>query len=374
MADPHRRVDLLWAASMIAAIAVILAILVLLRGVGLPVLLAAAGAYVWNPAVRGLTKRGLSRGAAVAVIYVSGFLLIALGLTFLVPALVREGAKLPESLGRAVHIIEPYLAPFLGEELPRTMDEAVKELGALAVSNAPTAASLFGRVASIAGALVALLWVVLVPLLTFFFLRDYENIIAFCRELIPPGVRPRVLEHLHAVDRVLSGFVRGELIAGAILTSLYWLGWGICGLDLALAVAAIAGFGVMIPYVGPTVGFLLALTLSVTQMQSGWIVLEVAVVFAVVQALDASVISPRVVGERVGLPAVVVILAVLVFGSIFGFVGALTAVPITAILKVVAKVLLDRYRYSDTFAAAAGPVAVPAPPLPEASEKKTAGR
>jgi predicted PurR-regulated permease PerM len=256
------------------------------------------------------------------------------------------------------------------------MDEAVKELGSFAVSNAPTAASLFGRVASIAGALVALLWVVLVPLLTFFFLRDYENIVDFCRELIPPAVRPRVLEHLHAVDQVLSGFVRGELTAGAILTSLYWLGWGFCGLDLSLAVAAIAGFGVMIPYVGPTVGFLLALALSLTQMQSGWMVLEVAVVFAVVQALDATVISPRVIGGRVGLPAVVVILAVAVFGTIFGFVGALTAVPITAILRVVAKVLIERYRYSDAFAApaSAGPVAVAPPPPAEASEKKTAGR
>ncbi|RKG81296.1 AI-2E family transporter [Corallococcus terminator] len=354
-----RRVDLVWSGAMVGSLALVFALLSVFGGVAVPVLLALTGAYAFNPVVTLLEKRGLDRTLGTSLLFVAGTLLMVGAGLYLVPVFRDEAAKLPGFFSRASTQVVPQVESLLGMSLPELVSQRTAELGEkaseLVQSAGPTAARL---VASFAGNtarfVTTLLGLSVVPVLAFFFLQDYPRLMESIRDLLPRRSVALLSQRFREVDEVLSAFVQGQLAVGAILSVIYAVGLSVARIDLAIAIGLIAGFGNMVPYLGTGIGVVLALMGVLLSWQGPWQLAVVAATFVGGQMLEGFVITPRVVGEKVGLSAVAVILAVLAFGELFGFVGILLAVPASAILKVVLSVVIQRYRRTDLYKGGAG--------------------
>jgi predicted PurR-regulated permease PerM len=202
-------------------------------------------------------------------------------------------------------------------------------------------ASFAGNTARIVATLLGLL---VVPVLGFFFLQDYPQLVGRVKGLVPRRAVGLVSRRFAEVDEVLAAFVRGQLTVGAILSVLYSTGLGVARVDMAIVIGVLTGFGNMVPYLGTALGLLLAGLGLMLSWQGPWQLAVVAGTFLVGQLAEGLFITPRVVGDKVGLSSVSVIIAILAFGELFGFTGILLAVPTTAILKVVLQVVVARYQ------------------------------
>ncbi|RKH47677.1 AI-2E family transporter [Corallococcus sicarius] len=349
-----RRVDFVWSGLMVGSLALVFALLSVFGGVAVPVLLALTGAYAFNPLVTLLEKRGLDRTLGTSVLFFAGTLLMVGAGLYLVPVFRDEAAKLPGFFQRASTQVVPQVESLLGVSLPELVSQRTAELGEkaseLLQSAGPTAARL---VASFAGNTArfatTLLGLSVVPVLAFFFLQDYPRLMGSIQDLLPRRSAGLLTQRFREVDEVLSAFVQGQLTVGAILSVIYAVGLSLARIDLAIAIGLIAGFGNMVPYLGTGIGVVLALLGVLLSWQGPWQLAVVVTTFVVGQLLEGFVITPRVVGEKVGLAPVAVILAVLAFGELFGFVGIILAVPASAILKVVLSVVIQRYRRTDLY-------------------------
>jgi predicted PurR-regulated permease PerM len=192
-------------------------------------------------------------------------------------------------------------------------------------------------------------YVFLTPILIFYLLRDWRNIERKLGELVPGPYRARVLGFAGEYDRLLARYLRGQLLAAGIVGTLTWLGFLIAGFPYALLLGVVAGVFNIIPYMGLVASLVPALVIALFSASPLVALLKIAIVFAVVQVLDGSVIGPRVVGEAVGLHPVWVLLALAVSGYFFGFVGLLIAVPLAVLVKLVLQIALSRYRASGLF-------------------------
>jgi predicted PurR-regulated permease PerM len=188
-----------------------------------------------------------------------------------------------------------------------------------------------------------------VPVIAFFFLKDYPLLVKRARELLPRRTADLVSARFYEVDEVLSAFVRGQLTVGAILSVIYAVGFSAARIQMAVVIGLITGFGNMVPYLGTAMGILLSAFGLMLSWQGPWQILVVVGTFLSALLAEGLFITPRIVGNKVGLPPVAVIIAVLGFGELFGFVGILLAVPTSAILKVVLKVVIQRYRNTSIY-------------------------
>jgi len=344
-----RRIDLWWSAAMVGSLGLVFALLSVFGGVAVPVLLALSGAYIFNPMVTALEKRGLNRTWGTTLIFLGGTLLMVGAVLYLVPVFREEAAKLPDFFRRGSTQVVPQLEALLGRSLPDLVRQRTAELGQQAsdlIQRAgPAAASLLASFAGNTARLVAtLLGLSVVPVLAFFFLQDYPRLMGRLKDLLPRRAVGLVARRFAEVDEVLSAFVRGQLTVGAVLSLIYAAGLSAGRIDMAIVIGVIAGFGNMVPYLGTAVGILLSLVGLALSWQGPWQLAVVAGTFVIGQLLEGLVITPRIVGEKVGLAPVAVIIAILAFGELFGFVGILLAVPVAAILKVVLRVVVQRYR------------------------------
>ena len=344
-----RRIDLWWSAAMVGSLGLVFALLSVFGGVAVPVLLALSGAYIFNPMVTALEKRGLNRTWGTTLIFLGGTLLMVGAVLYLVPVFREEAAKLPDFFRRGSTQVVPQVEALLGRSLPDLVRQRTAELGQQAsdlIQRAgPAAASLLASFAGNTARLVAtLLGLSVVPVLAFFFLQDYPRLMGRLKDLLPRRAVGLVARRFAEVDEVLSAFVRGQLTVGAVLSLIYAAGLSAGRIDMAIVIGVIAGFGNMVPYLGTAVGILLSLVGLALSWQGPWQLAVVAGTFVIGQLLEGLVITPRIVGEKVGLAPVAVIIAILAFGELFGFVGILLAVPVAAILKVVLRVVVQRYR------------------------------
>lgn len=352
--EEARRIDLWWSVVMVGSLGLVFMLLSIFGGVAVPVLLALAGAYIFNPLVTALEKRGLDRTWGTTLVFVGGTLLAAGAMLYLVPVFRDEAAKLPDFFRQGSTQVVPHLEKMLGRSLPDLVRQRTAELGQqasdLVQSAGPAAARILASFAGNTARFVAtLLGLSVVPVLAFFFLQDYPRLTAMVRDLLPRRTVALVARRFAEVDEVLSAFVRGQLTVGAVLSAIYALGLSLAGIDMAIVIGVIAGFGNMVPYLGTGVGILLSLVGLMLSWQGPWQIAAVAGTFVVGQMLEGLVITPRIVGEKVGLSPVAVIIAILAFGELFGFVGILLAVPVAAILKVVLRVVVQRYRRTSLY-------------------------
>jgi predicted PurR-regulated permease PerM len=341
----------------------LLAVLVfwLLAPVLAPFVVAAVLAYVLNPLVLKLVR--VSGGRVphlLAVVLVEGVALLALlGIVLLlVPILVREWPLLQQQIPLLFDKLDASLKPWLaqmGISVSLDLTELKRQLAQYLSANredwwAPLMSSLkLGGSAALA--LVG--FVVLVPVALFYLLKDWSRLMQSTADLVPPAWRAVFDGFMGECDTVLGEYLRGQLLVMLCLAGYYALGLWLFGLELALPIGIFTGLAVFVPYLGFGVGLLLALLAGLLQLVPSQAVLMVAVVFGLGQLIESFVLTPRLVGERIGLHPLAVILSLMAFGQLLGFVGVLIALPASAVLLVALRRLRQRYLSSALYQARA---------------------
>jgi predicted PurR-regulated permease PerM len=323
----------------------------------MPFVVAAVLAYVLSPLVKGLLR--LSAGAlpvllAVGVVELL-FLIVALAILLLVvPILAKELPLMREQLPGLLLKAQAVLAPWLKElGIEMALDPASLKAFIIKYFNTSVEDSLDGWLTSLRiGGSVALAVVgnvILIPVALFYLLADWDRFVAHVVGLVPQRMRPGFDGFVAEVDEVLGQYLRGQLTVMVILAVFYSAGLALFGLDLALPIGVFSGLAVVIPYLGFGVGLVLALLAGLLQFAAWKAAVMVAVVFGLGQLLEGFVLTPRLVGERIGLHPLAVIFALLAFGQVFGFVGVLVALPASAILLVCLRRARQRYLASQLF-------------------------
>lgn len=333
--------------------------LYLLLPVLTPFLVAGILAYICDPIVDRLCLVGTKQfklGRTLATVLVMTGLLGIIMLLFIivVPLLQKESlliaARLPNTIHNIRLIVEPWLQSHFGINF--AIDST--QIQSIITKNWKTAGGLLGDALRLAGsnslALINMLAnVLLLPVVLFYLLRDWDCFMASIAELIPREWQSKTCTIAREVDQVLSEFLRGQLTVMLVMSIFYVAGLWLVGLDMALAIGILAGLLGFVPYLGAALGLGLALLVAVLQFTSLAQVVPVLVVFGLGQLLESMVVTPKLVGERIGLHPVVVIFALLAGGQLFGFAGVLLALPVSAAIAVGLRHTKDNYLNSDTY-------------------------
>ena len=320
-----------------------------------PFLTAALLAYLADPLADRLEARKLSRTGAVLVVFLLMFSLLALILLLGIPLLERQLVKFIARIPDALTWLQQNLLPALNARLGLEPD--VLSLESLQQSFAAHWKEAGGVAAHVLAALGAssmgvLHWVtnlLLIPVITFYLLRDWDVLVARVHELLPRPVEPKVAQLARESDQVLGAFLRGQLSVMVALGVIYAVGLAIIGLDFALLIGMLAGLLSFVPYLGFIVGLLTASLAVLMQSHDLMHLVPVLIVFGVGQVIEGAVLTPWLVGDRIGLHPVAVIFAVLAGGELFGFVGVLLALPTAAVLAVVLRHVHAHYRSSPLY-------------------------
>jgi predicted PurR-regulated permease PerM len=343
-----QRQALIWVAGFV----VFIFLTWLLSDVLLPFVAGLAAAYLLDPAADKLEEWGLSRLAATSVITALFILLVFASFIVLMPAAYDQTVSLLESVPRlaerAKGLMESFsegrLGQLLAGEGTDVQDAVANGAQGLLSWLLSALASLWQQGIAILG-LLSLLFVT--PIVAFYMLLDWDNMMDRLDGLLPRDHAATVRALAREVDEVLAGFVRGQGAVCLLLGSFYAIGLTVLGLDFGFIVGIIAGLISFIPYVGTIVGFVLAMIIAVVQFwpDYGWIV-AVAAIFGVGQFVEGNFLTPKLVGNRVRLHPLWVMLALFAFGSLFGFVGMLLAVPVAATMGVLVRFATARYLVS----------------------------
>lgn len=328
-----------------------------LRGVLTPVLLAFAIAYVHDPLVDRLEAWGIPRAVAVALVMLGILTGVVVFVVLVIPTIVADVVgvvrELPEHAASWLATAEQYLARYQ-VQLPQTSTEWLEQLRTHADKIAanvmtPVETVLTWVLGGTASAIGAVVGAMIVPVLAVYLLYDFDHIIASIDDLLPRRVRPSVESYAHDIDAVLSGFVRGQLVVMAIVAVLYGVAYSLLGVRLAIPIGISAGILNFVPYLGSAFALLSGLLMSLVG-GGGWPqLIGVVVAYAIIQGLEGFVITPRVIGSAVGLRDVWVLLALFVFGELFGFLGVLLALPMAAVVKIFVARAVDHYRSTDLY-------------------------
>lgn len=342
--SPAQRQTLTWFA--IAAAGSLL--LWLLAPVLTPFIVGAVLAYALHPAVERLAARRVPRLLAVLGVEVLFIVALLAVLLLIVPILSKElpllREQIPALADRLNHMLSPWLAQWgvnvaldiagIKAFMLKVLDANLEDWFTTALSSARIGGSI----------LLALIGnVVLVPVVLFYLLMDWPQIVARTQSFVPPRRRAQVDSFLAECDAVLGQYLRGQLLVMLILAAFYSIGLALFRFDLALPVGVFTGLAIFIPYLGFGLGLLLALLAGLLQFASWYGVVAVAVVYGIGQVVESLYLTPRLVGERIGMDPLMVIFALLAFGHLFGFVGVLVALPLSALIVVAVRRLRALY-------------------------------
>lgn len=346
--------------QIVATVLAVGGLLYLLAPVLTPFALSALFAYMGDPLVDCLQTyrvRGhrVPRTAAVAIVFLTIFVGMLAAVLLLLPmveqqlsALVR---RLPGYLDVLRNRVLPGITDTLGLEGGSEMVDALKQAVASHWQQAGGIAVSIVRQFSRSG-MVAAAWLanfVLIPVVTFYLLRDWDLLVGRIHELVPRAVEPTVARLARDCDDVLAEFFRGQLLVMLALSLIYTVGLQLVGLELALLIGLTAGVVSFVPYLGFLVGIVLAGIAAYLQFQELLPLVGVLLVFGVAQAIEGMVLTPLLVGDRIGLHPVAVIFAVLAGGQLFGFFGVLLALPAAAVIMVLLRYAHERYLRSDVY-------------------------
>lgn len=360
----------LWARPWVRLLVVVLGLVLLgwviyrLRQALMPFAVAFGLAYFLNPVVNRLEKafgrlfggrawvrRVPPRAAAVGVLAVVVTLVVVLAVMLVVPAIYHQVSETVVKLPDYYRVVRAKVEPIyqrLNLRYPEQTEEARQRLVAAFKEHVPKilspATRFVGRMfGSLLGFVLTVLNLVIIPVFAFYLLFDMNLITSEVKELVPPRLRPYAYSRFAEVDRLLSAFARGQVTVCLILGTFYAIGLTACGVPMGLLVGMIIGFFNIVPFMSYVLGLPLALTLTWVDSQSLTRLVVVAAVFTIGQFVEGNFITPKIVGESLGLHAVVIMLAVLAGGTLFGFIGMLLAVPVTACLSVFWKDLHEAY-------------------------------
>lgn len=329
----------------------------LLAPVLTPFVFAALLGWLGDPLVDRIERRGLSRNIAVGIVFAAMALLVLLALLLLLPLLQHQivvlVASLPHYRDWLIGTVLPWVRDKTGLQLvewldPQNLVELVRTHWEQAGGFATTALGYLSR-----SGFAVLAWmanVVLLPVLTFFFLRDWDHIVERVAALVPRDHAATVSRLAGESGEVLGGFLRGQLLVMLILGVLYASGLWLVGLDLGILIGLIAGLLTFVPYLGPATVIILGGIAALVQYGDWQHLAGVAAVFAIGQVVESAWLTPTLVGDRIGLHPAAVIFAVLTGGQLFGFLGMLLALPVAAVANVLLRYAHARYTHSRLYA------------------------
>lgn len=327
----------------------------LLRGVIAPLFLAFLVAYALDPFVDKLEAMKVPRVLGALAVVVGIFGLIVLLLFYSIPLLIDElraaAADLPSELQGLESRMEPWLWSNFRVKLPHSLGELGNTFAERAQAQAPAmfsaaALALFGTLSYVAVLFSALI----VPVFALYLLIDFDRIVARAAELVPRRYVPGTTRVAKQIHKTLGGYVRGQLTANIVLGALYATGLRIVDIRLAVPIGVITGMMAFVPYFGFFTGLFIALAMATLDWHGPGHVLGVLVVMGSVQLLDATFITPRIVGRSVGLAPIEVLITMMAAASLFGFFGVLLAVPLGAVVKILIQRMVRVYLSSDFYA------------------------
>lgn len=338
-----------------------------LGNVILPFIVGGAIAYFMDPVADRLEKAGLSRAAATGTISIIALLVAILIMLSIVPTLVKQLTSLVNDAPEIFRRLQAFLLqrfPELQDETS-TMRQTLENIGMVIQSKGGELVNtVIGSAISVISAVV---FIVVVPVVAFYLLLDWDHMVKRVDDALPRDHAPVIRRLASEIDGVLAAFVRGQISVCIVLGVFYSVALMLAGLDYALVVGAIAGGVTFIPYVGALVGGALAIGLALFQFWGDPVSIAiVAGIFAIGQFLEGNVITPRLVGNSVGLHPVWLLFALSAFGTLFGFVGMLVAVPVAAAIGVLARFGIERYKASRLYTGLATQAASDDPEAPEA--------
>ncbi len=326
----------------------------LLAPVLTPFMIAAILAYIGDPLVDRLEGYKLPRIAAVSIVFI-GFTLIAVtAMVILIPLLEKQFVTLGQKIPGYINVIQQQFIPWLNTRFGFSVNIDPVHLQQSLSANWQQAGGFAGKIVAYlthSGAVVLAVTanLILIPVVAFYLLRDWDGLMAHVRGLLPRKTEPVISQLAKETDEVLGSFLRGQLLVMLSLSLIYSVGLGIVGLDVALLVGLIAGLVSFVPYLGFIVGIVIASVAALMQFGDTTHLFYVGIVFVIGQALEGMVLTPYLVGDRIGLHPVAVIFAVLAGGQLFGFLGILLALPVAAIIAVILRYLHEQYKSSSMY-------------------------
>lgn len=355
-----------------------LILVLVLWGLGraiMPFLLGMAIAYFLDPVVDRLERAGLSRTLAVVLITAIVVLALAATLVWLVPLLIRQGTQLvetaPQMIDRFQAVVQarfPQLLPdggFVDTALDQGRETLASSMGAIV-------GTVMGSLNGVIGFVMV---VVIAPVVAFYMLLDWDRMVRRIDALLPRPHLDTLRGILGQIDDSISGFVRGQAVVILILATFYSVGLALVGLPFGIVIGVSAASLSFIPYVGTLVGGVISIGVALFSFWGETArILAVAGIFVAGQLLEGNYLQPKIVGGHVGLHPVWLMLALAVFGTLFGFVGLLVAVPLGAAVGVIVRYSVERYKASALYTGAQPPPPVPTPLLVELAPRGTAAR
>ncbi|MGR3714209.1 MAG: AI-2E family transporter [Shimia sp.] len=330
---------------------VIIAVLLWALGdVLLPFVLGGAIAYFLDPVADRLEASGLSRALATILITAGSVLVFAIVVLAVVPQLVTQAVSLIDTLPQLVRDFQTFLNtrfPALSQP-DGVVHDTLKSAGEFLQTQGPKLAQ--GALSSAMSLLNVVMLLVIVPVVAFYLLLDWDRMVAEVDALLPRDHAPIVRQLAAQIDNTLASFVRGMGTVCLILGTYYAVALMLVGLQFGLVVGFIAGIVTFIPYLGALIGGALAIGLALFQFWGDWLSIGlVAAIFAAGQMVEGNVLTPKLVGKSVGLHPVWLLLALSVFGALFGFIGMLIAVPVAAAIGVLARFVATQYTTSTLY-------------------------
>jgi len=324
-------------------LAVVVALAALAPGAFRTLVLAFALAYLLNPLVGFMERKGVPRALSILSIFLLIIGLIVLGLFLVIPFLLEQGIafarELPDLVQEAFENIRQWaIWQSLGYEIPSTFQQTLEQLTSNMKDKGlgiltPALTAVFNATSGIMGLILGIVSMVVIPVFFFFILKDLDGIENGFYSFVPPSGREKVKNYLEMVDQVLGGFIRGQVLVASALAVLYAVGLGLTGIRFGVLIGVLAGIMFIIPYVGTILGIAACGIILIVDF-SGWgQVLGVVAAFVIAQSIESYILTPRITGDRVGLNQLETLISILIGGEIGGMTGLLVAIPAGGIIK-----------------------------------------
>ena len=319
-----------------------------------PFLLAFLLAYMCNPLVNDLCRLHLPRILAVSLIFIGLLLILLLLMLALIPILERQTLTLAKLIPEALRWLQHTVLPWISTRLHVKHSLNINNLSALISNNLQSAGGIASYIMSTVSQSSKFLiaWIsnlLLVPIVGFYLLRDWDSMLENILDLFPHSLKSTVLTLAKQCNEVLGAFFKGQLLVMLSLSILYSIGLLVVGLNIALLIGITAGLLSIVPYLGFILGILTASLAALLQFHDAWHIVYVCLVFGIVQTLESTLLTPLLIGDRIGLHPVTVIFAILAGGQLFGFFGILLALPVAAVGMVLLRHIKARYLASSLY-------------------------
>lgn len=327
------------------------------RRVVAPFFIAFALAYLLDPLVDRLASFKLSRTLSVLLLILIFFSLALGSVILLVPVLSMQAESLAKNIPTYVGVFQEWVRPTLdlisglgSARVEEFLNEGLSRFGELPMKALQFSSKfIWGSISNLFSIILMLANLVIIPVVMFYLLRDFDSINEKLLRLVPPRLQEKTQDVILEIDQVLSRFVRGQLLVAGLMGIMYSIGLLLCDTPMSLSLGMMAGLVNLVPYLGLILGLVPSALLTFIHTQEWLPVVGVVGVFAFVQAMEGMFITPRVVGDNIGLHPVAVIFAVLLGGELFGITGMILGVPGVAVLNVLLSRSIVQYKASSLY-------------------------